>query len=216
MPNVEVVLTGLFATFGLLFNLTQRSLARKQRTADLYDQFYSANHYHSVVGPVFSLMVRWNGLEADRRCELARAMCKGWADPRHASRLLEAYRPETGETETSEEFLHFKHGRSVEEITEHSALTSFLYFWVKLDGMRRAGLLYEGTPWQRGLVHELFRPAYSIYADFIAEFREAVVSCEEIGDVQPAWFQATRRLERAFFGEVRMPSRPVVWDQPEG
>lgn len=199
----------------------QRNLARRERAADLFDRFYSPEGYHAMVAPVFVVTLRWYSLRGRDREAYAAALCKGWTGQEHAGRLLTAYvgtedvgeragtgspggegsgsgtatRAEASATRVEAfERIHFHRARSTEEITEHAALTAFLYFWVKLQAMIEAHLV------SRRLARELFRQPYAIYAPFIADFRQAVIESPDTGDVRPAWIDATRKLERFLLG----------------
>ncbi len=91
------------------------------------------------------------------------------------------------------EEMHFRIPRSTEEITEHAALTAFLYFWVKLHTMIEVRLVSPS------LARELFRGPYEIYGPFIAEFREAVRKRLDGAD-EPSWFRATEQLDSFLLG----------------
>jgi len=185
----------------------QRNMAQRERAANLFENFYSADNYHAMVAPVFVVMLRWQALGPRQRAAFAAALCKGWADCARARHLMTAYEPDHDPEQSAVEAYeqaHFHKGRSTEEITEHAALTAFLYFWVKLEEMIDAGLV-SGK-----LSRRLFKRPYGIYAQFIANLRHAVVHCPGTGDVRPAWIEATEKLERRLL-ETQLPPEPIDW-----
>lgn len=188
------------------FSWHQRSLARRERAADLFDSFYSLENYHAMVAPVFGITVLWNALSSEKRVIYAAALCKGWMGQDRALDLVTAYDPvhpqraRLATLETLEE-AHFRRGRSTEEITEHAALTAFLYFWVKLQAMLDARLVSPR------LTKKLFREPYAIYAQFIANFRQAVLDNPDTASVRPPWIEATRELEMLLLGRPVEPQR---------
>ena len=199
---IAAVGTGLSAWF----SWHQRNLARRERAADLFDRFYSLESYHAMVAPVFVIMLRWYALRGAARTAYAAALCKGWTGHDRAADLIAAYdpgHPEAAGRASVEGFAeaHFQHPRSADGITGHAALTAFLYFWVKLDAMLDARLV------SRRLARQLFRTPYAIYAQFIADFRQAVLDHPGASAVPPAWVDATRDLEGFLLDEPLVPAR---------
>ena len=128
---------GLFSGW---FTWHQRSLARRELAADLFDRFYSLESYHAMVAPVYVITLKWNALEGEARAAFAGALCRGWAGPDRAGDLIAAWEPDhdTESAEASVEVFqaaHFRRSRTGDGITGHAALTAFLYFWVKLHAM---------------------------------------------------------------------------------
>lgn len=186
------------------FSWHQRNMARRERAADLFDRFYSPEQYHVMVAPVFVITLRWYALRGAARAAYATTLCMGWAGRERAERLVEVYAGADPGGEASSdvdhfEDDHFRRARSTDEITEHAALTAFLYFWVKLQAMLDANLVCKR------LTRKLFRQPYAIYAQFIADFRQAVTDDLQGADPRPAWLDATRELETFLLGEALTP-----------
>ena len=184
------------------YTLYQRAVVRRERTSNLFEEFYSPENYHATIAPVFILKVRWQALEGDAKTAYADAICKGWPKRElsrdEAREIISSYDHKFESYANVNdagvfEKMHFRKERSTEVITEHAALTAFLYFWVKLERMRKEGLLSEN------LVKQLFKGPYDIYRPFIRDFREAVANC--VGNYEPDWFSATQNLESFFDGK---------------
>lgn len=209
-----VIIAILGGAVSAWFSWHQRNLAQRERAANLFDGFYSAENYHAVVAPVFVVMLRWHALPPPQRAALASALCKGWTGYDRAHLLVAAYEPDHpnqvdhGAVDAFVES-HFHKPRSTEEVTEHAALTAFLYFWVKLEAMIDAGLV------SKKLARRLFAGPYDIYAQFIANFRHAVLRCPDTGDVRPVWIDATEKLEVLLLGRTLSPE-PIDWSLVSG
>lgn len=196
-PEAFVAVVGLVFTVvsvfhSLLMGWIQRRIARRERTAELYDDFYSADTYRRVVAPVMRLTLKWDGLPPEEARKYRDVVRMGWqgfrSDPAQAMR---AY--------VSEEWIkadparaHFRDTLSTEMFTEHEALTVFLYFWTRLWELVDANLLC------RQVARKLFREPYCYYRHFLAELRADVVAHSTAKDVQPPWVHATEKLD-AFF-----------------
>ena len=183
-----------------------------ERAADLFDRFYSLESYHAMVAPVYVISLKWNALEGEARAAFAGALCRGWAGQDRAGELIAAWDPDHDDecSEASVEVFqaaHFRRSRTAEGITGHAALTAFLYFWVKLHAMLEAGLVC------RRLTRQLFRQPYGIYAQFLADFRQAVLDSPDTSGGRPAWIEATEDLERFLLGRELVPAR-VEWSPP--
>jgi hypothetical protein len=219
LKNQPVAVLGLILTvLGLLisswFTFYQRNLARRQRASDLFDGFYSSENYHAVVAPVYIIMLKWNALQGEERAAYAATLCKGWMGQDKAANVISAYAPDflskgrQTSVSTFEE-VHFRRGISTEEITEHAALTSFLYFWVKVKALIDARLACKK------LIKELFKQPYSIYAQFIANFREAMLDNPDIAADCVAWVNVTRELEALFLDKQIIPEH-INWSSLSG
>lgn len=213
MESTEAALGLFIAVIGGLFSgwftWHQRTLARRERAADLFDRFYSLENYHAMIAPVYVITLKWKALGGEARAAYAAALCRGWAGRDRAAELIAAWDPDY-DAEASRadvavfEAAHFRRSRTGDGVTGHAALTAFLYFWVKLDAMLDAGLVAEG------LVRQLFGEPYRIYAQFLADFRQAVVDNPETTGGTPPWIAATRNLERLLLGEALVPER-IDW-----
>lgn len=195
-PGVAVA---VFATFFTIVTFAEsiwrawveRRLARRERAANLYDDYYSTDNYRRVVLPVIRVMLKWRGLPNEQRDDFRKALRNGWTGFRkRPGELMRAY--------VSEENLHddmakahFRDTLSTEEFTEHEALTVFLYFWVKVEAMLDARLIDPKT------VKSLFGRPYSYVQPFLKDLREDFQ--ENISkDRTPAWSIATAKLDRFF------------------
>lgn len=201
---LQAAWAALVVGVGWAYAYHQLRLSRRERAANLFDSFYSADYYHAVVAPVYVINLKWQALANDTDREAyASALCKGWSTQESAAAVIRAYDPEHGagaEALREEHFeqLHFRKARSIEEITDHSALTSFLYFWVKLEAMIEQKLVCKH------LAVRLFARPYEFYAQFIADFRRAVRESAVTGDPDrpPSWVDATEHLEAMFAGKA--------------
>lgn len=196
-PGLTFFVTLFTTAVGAWFSWYLRSLARRARTADLFDRFYSPENYHCMVGPVFVVALRWHALQGKEKEAYARALCKGWPKCDDVRDVVGVYDPEhfggrRDLTESDFEHMHFHGETNTEVITEHAALTSFLYFWTKLEAMLATGLLCKR------LAIKLFANPYRIYEDFIAEFRSAVEKDPDTCDDIASWIDATKKLEQRF------------------
>lgn len=213
LESTEAALGIFIAVVGGLisggFAWHQRRLARRERAADLFDRFYSLENYHAMVAPVYVISLKWNALRDEARTAFASALCRGWASPERVPELLTAWDPdydrEASETRVDVfEEAHFQRSLTGDGTTGHAALTAFLYFWVKLEAMLDAHLI------SRRLTRQLFRHPYAIYAQFIADFRQAVLDNPESAGGRPAWVAATEKLESYFLGE-KLEAVRVDW-----
>jgi len=206
---VGLFIAAVGGAFSFWYSRHQRRLARRERAADLFDRFYSLENYHAMVAPVYVITLKWNAHRRAGRTGYAEALCRGWAGPEHAERLISAWDPEYGIESAQRgvdlfEEAHFRRSHDTDGVTAHAALTAFLYFWVKLDAMVEAGLV------SRRLTKRLFRQPYGIYAPFIADFRAAVLSHPHTANGDPAWIDATRNLEGLLLEERPRPD-PIDW-----
>jgi len=90
---------------------------------------------------------------------------------------------------------HYKKRKEAGEITEHEALTAFLYFWSKLD------LMLTNKVIDNKLTKSLFKVQFNYYRSFIKDLRNILDENINENDFRPAWYEATLKLEK-FFGTV--------------
>lgn len=196
-PESFVALAGLVFTVvsvfhSLLGGWIQRRISRRERTAALYDDFYSADTYRRVVAPVMRLTLKWGGLPDEEARAYRKAVRMGWQGFR--SRPSEAMKAYISDERIHEDptKAHFRDTLSTEQFTEHEALTVFLYFWTRLHELLDANLLCKE------ITHKLFREPYCYYRDFLAQLRDEVREKKESHDLDPPWVRATEKLDVFF------------------
>ena len=85
---------------------------------------------------------------------------------------------------------HYANRRST-STSEHDSLTCFLYYWSKVDQLAAAGIA------DLKVLRELFAPSYTYYRDFLFDLKNEISNHVDKKDVQPRWFGAIERLDRA-------------------
>lgn len=171
--------------------LIDRRRAIRDRSVDLYNEFYSAESYRRIVAPVYRMMLKWRAYTGEQREAYMQAMRASWTGARtEPERLLEAYNSQS-RLDLDPIEAHFRDTFSTEVFTEHEALTAFLYFWTKLDMMRSSGLV------SNSVVKRMFCGPFDYYREFLAELRNQVTPRIDQDDAPP-WIDATTRLDKFF------------------
>ena len=192
--SIEFALTLVLAAFTVGLPLWQIHRAKRQRTADLFSEFYAADHYRCVVLPVYRLMRKITALPPIEREAYLDAVVAGWDRSPDEQAMWHALVP-AKERDIPPMEQHFQVEYSTEAHTEHEALTSFLYFWVRAHRMLEADLLSER------LFQQLFCNSFAYYHRFLDTIRDRVEAAfaDEPGRVaeeKPGWIAATRHVER--------------------
>lgn len=196
--NPEVWIGAIGGIIALITFLNSAAMALIQyrrtirdRSVDLYNEFYSADSYRRIVAPVYRMMLKWRGFPDERRQAYMQAIRSSWtgakSDPQN---MLRAYNSQH-RIDMDPDEAHFRDTFSTEVFTEHEALTAFLYFWTKLDMMKESGLI------SASIIKRMFCGPYCYYRDFLAELRRQVVPYLEHQDAPP-WIEATERLDKFF------------------
>lgn len=193
LDSLDLTIAIVMALFTLWFSWFQFMRAQRQRTSDLYSEFYNSDHYRRVVMPVYRLTRRVEALPDGAKEEYWRAIVAGWDRTPDSAALYEAFVTRQ-EREMSAMEQHFYVESSTEMHTEHEALTAFLYFWVRAHRMLNTGLV------NKALFVELFCNSFAYYHGFIEELRvrvEDVFACEpeRVQRQKPGWITATRYIE---------------------
>lgn len=190
----EFMLSLLLAGFTIGFPFFQIMRAKRQRTSDLFEQFYDADHYRRVVLPVYRLIRKLDALDGDARDDYLDAIVAGWDHTPDANEMWHAFVSKEERDMTAMQ-QHFFVESSTEMHTEHEALTGFLYFWVRVNRMLDTKLIDEK------LFKQLFCNSFAYYHNFLDLIRARVEAAfaedpEHVRRELPSWIDATRRIER--------------------
>jgi hypothetical protein len=193
-PAIAIgILTVVVGTFSLLNsalnNSNLRRIAARERASQLYNEYYTPEHYRQIVLPVIRLQLKWVALPPEQREAYRTAVRCGWIGfGRDDRKLLKAFVGDDHLFDDAEE-AHFRAPLDGMSFTEHESLTVFLYFWTKVDAMLEAKLL------ERKTTVRLMRRPYRYAQRFLAELREDMAQHGRPDEI-PAWFEATKRLDR--------------------
>ena len=186
--DLEIIVGLGMAFFTIVMARIQIVRTRRTRTSDLYDDFYNADHYRRVVHPVFCIHRKLAALEGPAREEYIEAILVGWQgkveDPVEAWHALI---PEKHRSLSAME-QHFFVESSTENFTEHEALTSFMYFWVRAHRMIITHLI------DKKLFAELFCNSFKYYDDFLHELRTRICETGDPSEI-PSWVPATAYIQ---------------------
>ncbi len=188
------LLTILLGAFSILHAYisyrTKISLDTRNRTTHLFEELYSVDGYSTVVAPVFNIMLKWYGLPEPAKSEYKKIVMLGWVGYQSVPDIKIGLFCEHDDIELSK--FHYKVRKEAGEISEHEALTAFLYFWSKLD------LMITNKVIDKKLTKSLFTKQYNYYRSFIKEIRGMLDNQIEENDIRPSWYSATLRLEKLF------------------
>lgn len=185
------ILIGFFSIFNAYISYKSRTaLNTRNRTTHLFEELYSVNGYSAIVAPVFNIMLKWHGLAEPAKTDFQNIVMMGWVGYENVTDIKIKLFCDHDESELAH--FHYKVRKEAGEITEHEALTAFLYFWSKLD------LMLENEVIDKKLTKSLFTRQYDYYRVFIKEIRDLLDEKLEEGDVRPSWYNATLKLEKFF------------------
>jgi hypothetical protein len=194
-----LVLTAAALVLTWAITAYQWRLARKQNAVQLHAEYYSVEHYGSVVSAVVQVRQRWMSLPGENeRTAYRRLVAAGWAPaalktgeaPSAVRFRLYVRRDVQPNIDPIEAHYHVPAG--VAGLSEHEAVAALLHFWSRLAG------LLDAKAVDRRLAREFFAPAYEYNREFFAGLRELVEPSIVRGDPRPAWLDHTRALEKFF------------------
>lgn len=201
LANKPAVLVGMVSAavaivsgaFAYVNNLLERARTRAQRAIELYNYFYSPETYRCVVAPVMRMRLKWHGLTGRRQEEFKWALLHGWIGfSDEPDVIMKRYCGDGVDENKDLVCEHFRTEREMSRFTEHEAMTSFLYFWVRVQRLVDLGLI------SRSICKELMATPYGYYWAFVAELREELLKRMSPNDLEPAWVPASRKLEKLF------------------
>lgn len=177
----------IMAAYTFVTYWIQRVRNQRTRATDLHSEFYGAEHYRLVVVPVYRMICKLRGLPEEQREAYRAMLAESWSyDPDREQEL--AYYVEKDELLKDPDVQHYRLKRSTEQYTEHDALVSFLYFWVRADQLINARLV-DGK-----LFGKLFCNSFAYYDAFLDQLRADVRAANPAGQ-SPSWVDATERIE---------------------
>ncbi|MGH1405732.1 MAG: hypothetical protein ACRBBJ_04150 [Rhodomicrobiaceae bacterium] len=186
------ILVGIFSLLHAYISYRSKTiLDSRNRTTLLFEELYSVEGYSAIVAPVFNIMLKWNGLSEPAKSEYQKVIIDGWVGFENAPTIKVDLFCESMKNNISE--FHYKKRKETGEITEHEALTAFLYFWSKLD------LMLTNKVIDSKLTKSLFKVQFNYYRSFIKDLRTMLDENINENDFHPAWYDATLKLEK-FFG----------------
>lgn len=188
------ILVGIFSLLHTYISYRSKTLLdSRNRTTQLFEELYSVEGYSAIVAPVFNIMLKWNGLNEPAKSEYKKVIIDGWVGFENAPTIKVDLFCEAMDNNMAE--FHYKKRKEAGEITEHEALTAFLYFWSKLD------LMLTNKVIDNKLTKSLFKVQFNYYRSFIKDLRNILDENINENDFRPAWYEATLKLEK-FFGTV--------------
>ncbi len=187
ISGLEIIVGLGMAIFTIVIARIEIVRTRRTRTNDLYAEFYAAEHYRKVVMPVYRIIIKLGALEGRDRTEYIDAIVAGWAHDPEAAPLADAMTTE-GEARLGAFEQHFLFEHSTEAFTEHEALTSFVYFWVRAHRMLETRLI------DKRLFQRLFCNSFAYYDDFLIEMRREIGRVAGPGE-EPSWVDATAEMQ---------------------
>jgi hypothetical protein len=194
-----LVLTAAALVLTWAITAYQWRLARKQNAVQLHAEYYSVEHYGSVVSAVVQVRQKWLSIsDENERTAYRQLVAAGWAPaalktgeaPSAVRFRLYVRRDDQPNLDPIEAHYHVPAG--VAGLSEHEALAALLHFWSRLAG------LLDAKAVDRRLAREFFAPAYEYNRVFFASLREMVGPSIVRGDPRPAWLDHTRALEQFF------------------
>jgi hypothetical protein len=193
-----IILTAAALALTWAITTYQWRLARRQNAIQLHSEYYSAEHYGTVVSPVAQMRLKWLHLpDGNERDQYRDVIAAGWAPSLlftkgdSGSRFFKLYiHSDYPETDLVHSHYHVAIGSS--GLSEHQALASMLHFWSRLAGLLDARAI------DRKLARQFFAPAYEHNRKFFAGLRERVGKGYLEGDSYPAWIKHTELLDRFF------------------
>ncbi len=188
------ILVGVFSLLHAYISYRSKTLLdSRNRTTQLFEELYSINGYSTIVAPVFNVMLKWNGLDEPLKSKYRKIIIDGWVGFESApSTKLNLFCDEKDDDLTK---FHYKRRKEAGEITEHEALTAFLYFWSKLE------LMLTNRVIDKKLTKSLFKSQFNYYRKFLEDLRDVHDAHLSENEYPPTWYAATQKLEKFFGGE---------------
>ena len=189
--GLMTLLVGAFSLFHAYISYQSKiKIDARDRTTALFNELYSLEGYTSIVAPVFNIMLKWNGLDDATKQQYQKIVIDGWAGfDAFPSDKIDQFCHSMGDDMVK---YHYKKRNDSGEITEHEALTIFLYFWSKLELLVRNNLI------DKKLTRALFTVPFSYYRPFLKDLRDLFDAHKKQTDFEPSWYQASLRLESFF------------------
>lgn len=154
----------------------------------MFQQYYDASFYGSVISPVFSLAIKLASDEAANK-EYWDVIVDGWMPPTKGASHLRKLHDENFGQEKPVQDQHYRHVDRLDDLSEHQALTVFLQYWTTLHQLWDSDLL------DKKLSRKLFRTPFSYYRNFLFELSDKVKARLQ-PDQYPGWIDAVAFLDK--------------------
>lgn len=194
---ITIALTLVTILHTMVTHAFQRNRERVSRAVELYEEFYTVENYTRVVAPVFEIVLKWNSLSEPLRSEYRKVIRDGWIgfantqDNMWIRALGQTAAMPPGEASPlSVADRHYLPTRNCDLVSEHESLTTFLYFWVKIDRLLQTGVVCPKT------TQELFTPTFLYYAEFFQSLEMEIKQNIGPNDLEPSWFKSIERLKQ--------------------
>ena len=199
--NIEFVI-GAITVVGALHVWASEYLRtrseRRQRTSELFQNYFSSDNYNLVIQPVFNLVTRLGVKEVEDKdakpSEDWDMVLAGWRHAHNApdAKMLAALYENRAIDGLDARDIHYLRPKESPGFSEHESLAVFLHFWTIVYGLWNNSLL------DNKLAKDLFQSPWTYFRGFLLELEQLVQKDFEQfpGAEMPAWCEAVHFLDK--------------------